>query len=170
MRRNIAMAVGLLVAGLGACAYLNRGEISVELMRRAAAGSIFGDTISMLPDGLHVGFCGTGSPFPSPIRSGPCTAIIAGSRLFIVDAGRGAASVIARMGLDTARIEAVLMTHYHSDHVDGLGQLGETYWLAGSAKEPLLVIGPTGVDRVVDGFNEAHALNDGGEPTQRNLL
>lgn len=157
--RAIAAVVGISLAVLGGCVYLNRGEISVALMRRAAAGSIFGDTIGELPDGLHVGFCGTGSPFPSPTRSGPCTAIVAGSRLFIVDAGRGAASVIARMGLQSGRIRAVLITHYHADHIDGLGQLGETFWLAGSAKEPLVVIGPPGVERVVAGFNEAHALN-----------
>jgi ribonuclease Z len=139
-----------LVAGAAGAAFINRGAIGVALMRRTAA---------RLPDGLHVGLCGTGSPFPSTTRSGPCTAVIAGDRLFIVDAGRGAASVIVRMGLQTARISAVLMTHYHADHVDGLGQLAETHWLAGSAKTPLRVIGPVGLEQVVDGFNDAYGLN-----------
>ena len=152
----IVLAVIAPVAG-GACAY--RGTIGVALMRRKAAGTIFNDTIAALPDGLHVGLCGTGSPFPSPTRSGPCTAVIAGKRLDIVDAGRGAASVVARMGLQTSRIGAVLLTHYHADHVDGLGQLAEMYWLAGGAKAPLLVMGPAGVERVVDGFNNVYALN-----------
>jgi len=152
----IALVVIPLVAG---GAFVSRGSIGVALMRRTAARSIFNDTIAALPDGLHVGLCGTGSPFPSPTRSGPCTAVVAGGRLYIVDAGRGAASIIARMGLQTTRIAVVFLTHYHSDHVDGLGQLGETYWLAGAARKPLLVIGPTGVERVVNGFNEAHALN-----------
>lgn len=159
MRRRTAILLGSLVLGIAAAVYLYRGEISVALMRRVAANSIFSDTISTLPDGLHVGFCGTGSPFPSPTRSGPCTAIIAGPQLFIVDAGRGSADIIARMGLQSGRIEAVLLTHFHSDHIDGLGQLGELHWLAGSANAPLVVIGPTGVDRVVNGFNEVHAQN-----------
>ena len=124
-------------------------------MRRKAASTIFNDTIAALPDGLHVGLCGTWSPFPSPTRSGPCTAVIAGKRLYIVDVGRGAASVLARMGLQTARISAVLLTHYHADHVDGLGQLAETYWLAGAAKAPLVVMGPPGIERVVSGVNDA---------------
>jgi len=153
------MVLGVSALALAGAAYLSRGEISVVLMRRVAADSIFRDTISTLPDGLHVGFCGTGSPFPSPSRSGPCTAIVAGHRLFIVDAGRGSADIIARMGLQSGRIEAVLLTHFHSDHIDGLGQLGELHWLAGSANTPLLVIGPTGVERVVNGFNEVHAQN-----------
>src|SRR5262249_62333318 len=131
MKRNVTLGVGFLVLGLAGAAYLYRGEISVALMRSVAANSIFSDTIRTLPDGLHVGFCGTGSPFPSPTRSGPCTAIIAGSRLFIVDAGRGSADVIARMGLQSGRIEAVLLTHFHFDHIDRLGQLGGLHWLAG---------------------------------------
>lgn len=159
MKRPVKIALGFLGLGVAGCLYLSRGEIAVAMMRRGAVNSIFRDTVKTLPDGLHVGFCGTGSPFPSPTRSGPCAAIIAGPRLFVVDAGRGAASIIARMGLPSERIAAVLLTHFHADHIDGLGQLGETHWLAGSAKEPLLVIGPTGVDRVVNGFNEAHALN-----------
>ena len=155
-RTLIVLAVMVSIAG-GAFAW--RGAIGVALMRRMAARTIFNDTIATLPDGLHVGLCGTGSPFPSPTRSGPCTAVVAGKRLYIVDAGRGAASVVARMGLQTTRIGAVLLTHYHADHIDGLGQLAETYWLAGGAKTPLVVIGPVGVERVVNGFNDAYALN-----------
>ncbi len=159
MRRATKLALGVVILVAGGCLYVNRGGIAVALMRRAAVNSILRDSVTNLPDGLHVGFCGTGSPFPSPTRSGPCTAIIAGPRLFVVDAGRGAASILARMGLPSERIAAVLLTHFHSDHIDGLGQLSEMYWLAGGAKKPLLVIGPTGVERVVDGFNESYALN-----------
>src|SRR5262245_22696459 len=150
-------AIGALATGLvlvGAC-----DTIAMSVMRKKARNSIFRDTVATLPDGLHAGFCGTGSPFPSPTRAGPCTAIVAGHRLFIVDVGRGAPDVMARMGLSAGRIEAVLLTHFHADHIDGLGQLGEQHWVAWSAKSPLVVMGPTGVDRVVNGFNEAHALN-----------
>jgi ribonuclease Z len=159
MKRRIAAALALLVIAIAGIVWLNRGAIGIILFRRAVANSIFRDTIATLPNGLHAGFCGTGSPFPSLTRSGPCLAVVAGERLFIVDAGRGAADMIARMGLQSGRIEAVLMTHYHSDHIDGLGQLGELHWLAGGAQTPLVVIGPTGVERVVAGFNEVHALN-----------
>jgi len=113
MRRRIAAALALLVIAIAGIVLLNRGAIGIILFRRAVANSIFRDTIATLPNGLHAGFCGTGSPFPSLTRSGPCLAVVAGERLFIVDAGRGAADMIARMGLQSGRIEAVLMTHYH---------------------------------------------------------
>jgi ribonuclease Z len=159
MKRRVAVVTVALVLALGSVAYLNRGEIALAVMRKTVTNTIFRDTIETLPDGLHAGFCGTGSPFPSLDRSGPCLAIIAGQRLFVVDAGRGATDIIARMGLQSGRIEAVLLTHFHSDHIDGLGQLGELHWLAGGAQAPLVVIGPPGVERVVNGFNEVHALN-----------
>ena len=41
--------------------------------------------------GLHVGVCGAGSPFPDDKRAGPCTVVVAGKRLFVFDAGSGAA-------------------------------------------------------------------------------
>lgn len=159
MKRRKTILLGVLVLGLAGFLYWNRGEISIALMRRVAARTIFSDTISALPDGLHAGFCGTGSPYPDPTRAGPCTAIIAGRRLYIVDSGRGSSDIVARMGLRSGRTEAVLLTHFHSDHIDGLAQLAEQHWVAWAAKTPLLVIGPAGVERVVNGFNEAHALN-----------
>ena len=158
MKRVVTVSIALLSV-LGIALYLSRGEISLALMRRVAARTIFSDTIATLPDGLHVALCGTGSPYPDPTRAGPCTAIIAGQRLFVVDSGRGSADVVARMGLQSGRIEAVLLTHFHSDHIDGLAQLAEQHWVAWQAKTPLLVIGPPGVERVVGGLNEAYALN-----------
>src|ERR1700687_380431 len=131
MKRGMPILLSSVVLGLAGTVYVYRGEIGVALMRRVAAKSIFSDTVSTLPDGLHVGFWGTGSPFPSPTRSGPCSAIIAVPRLFIVDAGRGSADIIARMGLQSGRIEAVLLTHFHPDHIDGLGQVGEVAWASG---------------------------------------
>jgi len=154
----LATLIVALVAGAGVV-YLNREHIGAAVLREAARGSIFRDTIAALPDGLHVAFCGTGSPFPSPSRSGPCTAVIAGKRLFVVDAGRGAADILVRMGLQAARLDAVFLTHFHSDHIDGLGQLAEHHWLAGSARSPLKVWGTNGVERVANGFNEAYAMN-----------
>ena len=40
-------------------------------------------------DGLKVFLCGTSSPLPAPGRAQACVAILAGDRLFVVDAGAG---------------------------------------------------------------------------------
>ncbi len=155
----LALAGGC--ALLGGLAYLWRGDIAVAVMRRTIAKSFATDAIAGLPDGLHVGLCGAGSPFPDALRSGPCIAVVAGRRLFVVDAGDGAARNLQRMALTTGRVEAVLLTHFHSDHIDGLGALMLQRWVGGFNATPLPVHGPQGVDAVVAGFNAAYAMDRG---------
>ena len=59
------------------------------------------------------------------------------------------------------RVEAVLITHAHSDHIDGLGELGVLRWARGNHSTPLLVFGPPVVADVVAGFNLAYAADAG---------
>ncbi|MGL4314641.1 MAG: MBL fold metallo-hydrolase, partial [Sphingomonas sp.] len=119
------------------------------------------DATAGLGDGLHVFLCGTGSPLPDPTRAGPCTAIIAGKHIFIVDAGDGAARTLLLAGLPIGHVDRLFLTHFHSDHIDGLGALMLLRWTGGSATAPLPVSGPPGVEQVVAGFNAAYALDSG---------
>jgi ribonuclease Z len=117
--------LGLLVVAVvgGGAVYAFRAEIALAVMKRTVEANFAGDPLSALPDGLHVALCGAGSPMPDMTRSGPCVAIVAGKRLIIIDAGNGAARMLARMRLPPAQIERIFLTHFHSDHIDGLGEL-----------------------------------------------
>ncbi|MBA4095076.1 MAG: MBL fold metallo-hydrolase, partial [Candidatus Accumulibacter sp.] len=160
MRRGAAIVIaGCAALGIGAAAL--QPQIGQAIMTSAFAARAGIDVTQDLPDGLHVALCGTGAPLPDPSRAGPCTAILAGSQLFVVDAGDGAARNIALMGLPTARVEAVFLTHLHSDHVDGLGPVMLMRWTGAAATRPLAIHGPPGVDRVVAGFRAAYALDAG---------
>jgi ribonuclease Z len=110
------------------------------------------------PDALRVLLCGTSSPLPHPTRAKSCVAVFAADRFWVVDVGPGSANRLSMLGVDGARIGAVLLTHFHSDHI---GDLGELNMLTGAAGRvlPLHVYGPPGIDRVVGGFNEAYALD-----------
>ena len=94
-------------------------------------------------------------------RSGPCLAVIAGKQLLVVDAGTGGARNLQRMGIPTGQIAAVLLTHFHSDHIDGLGELAMVRWVGDANTTPLPVLGPPGVEQVVTGFNQAYQLDAG---------
>lgn len=147
------------VAALAAAAYLASAPLSLALVERGLAARLAADPAAELPDGLHVGLCGAGSPFPDDKRLGPCTLVLAGKRLFVFDAGSGSVRNIAKMGFDAGRIEAVFLTHFHSDHIDGLGELMMQRWVAQSNTAALPVHGPAGVDTVLAGFMQAYALD-----------
>jgi ribonuclease Z len=153
----ICLAVGaaLVAGGL----YVMRGQIAIAFFRQAVARGMALDTVDTVPDGLSAAFCGTGSPLPDRQRAGPCLAIIAGHRLFVFDAGDGSAETLSLMGLSPAHVEAVFLTHFHSDHIDGLGNLALQHWGQGAATTPLPLYGGEGVERVAAGFNEAYALD-----------
>ncbi|MGL5837501.1 MAG: MBL fold metallo-hydrolase [Sphingorhabdus sp.] len=152
------------VAGLLLIAFLavksQQSAIGFFLFDRAVGDRAGRDNTADLPDGLHVALCGTGSPLPSPSRAGPCNIVIAGKQMFVVDVGEGGGRNVALMGLPVGRIEAIFLTHFHSDHIDGIGPLMLTRWTAGTNKAPLPIYGPTGVERVVAGFNAAYATDN----------
>ena len=98
---------------------------------------------------------------PDPTRAGPCTVVLAGKRLFVVDAGAGGTKNLSLMNLPPAQVSAVFLTHFHSDHIDGLGELMLQHWAGGANASPLPIYGPTGVDEVVAGFQSAYRLDSG---------
>src|SRR3546814_16280402 len=77
--------------------------------------------------------------------------------MFVVDAGEGGARNISLMGLPNPRIRALFLTHYHSDHIDGLGPMMLMRWVASGHSSPLPVHGPEGVEAVIPGFHAAYA-------------
>ena len=69
---------------------------------------------------------GTGTPAPTPDRSGPATAIVVNDTAYLVDFGPGVvrrANAAAREhsipGLQITRLRVAFATHLHSDHTVG---------------------------------------------------
>jgi ribonuclease Z len=160
MRRLLLFGAGGLIALL-VVAFLARGPLATSVMGLLASRVVGADPIGALPDGLTVTLCGAGSPLPDPRRSGPCVGIVAGGTLFVVDAGAAAARNMQRMGLPPDRTAAVFLTHFHSDHIDGLGELSVLRWAGGSHARPLPLYGPPGVETVAAGFAQAYRLDSG---------
>jgi ribonuclease Z len=153
MKKSVVVAVVVVVAAI---VYTQRATIAMRIAERGAERAMSADTIAAMADGLHVALCGAGGPLPDPKRSGACVAVVAGQQLFVVDAGTNGLRNLLRMRYPVGRIEAVLLTHFHSDHIDGLGEMATIRWVNGNNKQPLPVIGPQGVQEVVNGFNIAY--------------
>lgn len=160
MRRRWTIGVLAAVVALSAFAWWQRGAIALRLVAigvdRLTAQE---DPVAVLPDGLHVFVCGAGSPLTDARHGGPCTVMIVGKKMFLFDAGSGSAARLLRMGLNPAHIDAVFLTHFHSDHIDGIGELAMQRWIGAAATQPLAVYGPKGVTQVVEGFKAAYSLD-----------
>ena len=159
MKKSVLLVA--VIALIGVLAYSQRASIAARLMARGLEARMGADVISDLGDGLHLALCGAGGPLPAPRASGPCVAVIAGKRLFVVDAGTDGLRNLSRMGYQPGNIEAVFLTHFHSDHVDGLGEMATIRWVGAANTRPLQVYGPEGVQEVVEGFNKAYQLDTG---------
>jgi ribonuclease Z len=98
---------------------------------------------------------GTGTPVPDPSAWGPASAVVAGGRLFVVDAGSGVSRRLAAAGFSRVKqIEAAFLTHLHSDHTLGYPDLIFTTWIMGR-RQPLAVYGPPGLRRMTDALLDA---------------
>ncbi|MEI7537003.1 MAG: hypothetical protein WCJ76_07310, partial [Comamonadaceae bacterium] len=83
--KRILLIVSAVIAVFAGAAYLMRAPLSVALASRVVASRLATDAVAELPDGLHVGLCGAGSPMPDDRRMGACTLVVAGKRLFVFD-------------------------------------------------------------------------------------
>lgn len=154
-----AIALGVVLLALLAARQVFAVQIGEAVFRRAIAENVGQDPSASLPDGLHLYLCGSGSPLPDPARAGPCIGVLAGDRAFLFDVGGGSIRRLTRMGFPTGRTEKLYLSHLHSDHFDGLGELMVGAWVGGSRSTPLPVAGPPGVAEITDGFNAAYRID-----------
>jgi ribonuclease Z len=148
--------VGLLVFIVGLGVYSQRGDIFLSLVPSGIQANMQSNKIEQLGDGLHIALCGAGGPMPSVRRSAPCVAVVAAGKLFLVDTGSNSIRNLSFMGYGSGLISGVFLTHFHSDHIDGLGEVATIRWAGGSHSTPLAVYGPEGVEAIVNGFNQAY--------------
>ena len=111
-------------------------------------------------DDFTVTLLGTGTPPPLMNRFGPATLVEVGGRMFLFDAGRGATQRMWQLRKPFGKLEALILTHLHSDHVVGVPDIWLTGWLRGPYGRrdvPLLVMGPEGTENLMRNLQEAYA-------------
>jgi ribonuclease Z len=84
----------------------------------------------------------------------PCLAVVAAGRMFVVDAGSGAASALSQRNIPMNRLDAVLLT---SAGLNQTADLDELFGAASRHRDDALlpVYGPADTQRMVDGLNQA---------------
>ena len=98
---------------------------------------------------MLVTLLGTGCPQVDAHRFGPASLVHSGGLSFLVDCGSGVTQRLVAADSSGAALDAVLLTHLHSDHVVDLYQLIVSSWHQGRDR-PQRIFGPPGTRRFAE--------------------
>jgi len=98
---------------------------------------------------VDVTLLGTGGMYPLPDRALTSLYIRFDGRAVLIDCGEGTQIQMRKFGLRFKPIEAILITHFHADHMAGLPGLLLTLGNEGRT-EPLTMYGPVGLEKTVN--------------------
>lgn len=107
---------------------------------------------------------GTGVPHLAPGRAGPGVLVRHASTALQFDAGRATALRLCEAGIQPQDLDALFVTHHHSDHLTGLVDLVFARWLQSLlGHEPLTIVAPTGpstryLERMLDPYEDDIAI------------
>lgn len=87
----------------------------------------------MTPDEIEIVLTGTGTPIPVPDRAGPGVFVRTPDALLQIDAGRSTVLRLIEAGVAPDQIDALFLTHHHSDHTTDVGDLLVSAWLVESS-------------------------------------
>ncbi|SRR6266540_406172 len=93
---------------------------------------------------VTVQFVGSGDAFGSGGRFQACISVRSPSAHVLLDCGATSLVALARLGLEPASIDAVIVSHLHGDHFGGIPFLVLDQQFA-RRERPLLVAGPPGI-------------------------
>ena len=151
---GVALIVALLAVGL-----LNVPWFQDRLLEQGAKIGMSAPPAET-DDALRVFVCGSSSPLPAPGRAQACIAIVTPEHFYLIDSGAGSTTNLMASRLPLQRLDGLLLTHFHSDHIAEIYEVNLNSWVQGRP-QPLVVMGPAGVDEVVSGINATYAMDVG---------
>lgn len=132
---------------------------SLFVIASLGQSKVIQDTLNVTDPVIKVTLLGTGSPQPIMDRFGPSILVQAGGQSLLFDAGRGCLQRLRQINLAYDKLNALFLTHLHSDHIVGLPDLWLTGWLLSGRKEPLEVFGPEGTADMIGYLQKAFVFD-----------
>jgi ribonuclease BN (tRNA processing enzyme) len=112
---------------------------------------------------MKVTILGSGTVVPDGARNSAGYFVEAASVRMMMDCGAGTVHALARYGLGWEAMTHVFISHFHADHVGELASLMFAFkWgMKTTRSEPLTLLGPSGLDRLLGRLDEALGLRLG---------
>jgi ribonuclease BN (tRNA processing enzyme) len=97
---------------------------------------------------------GSGTAVPDGVRNSAGYFVESGDVRLMMDCGAGTVHALARYGCDWERMTHLYISHFHIDHIGELASLffAFRHGMRSERKEPLTIIGPRGLDNIMDGL------------------
>ena len=99
---------------------------------------------------FEIVFLGTSASAPSVQRGLTSQVVLRGEHRFLIDAGEGTQRQILKSGLGFKRLDKILITHGHLDHILGLGGLISTFVRWEAMDKILIAGGNSALERIKD--------------------
>jgi len=99
---------------------------------------------------FEIVFLGTSASAPSVHRGLTSQVVLRGEHRFLIDAGEGTQRQLLSSGLGFKRLNRILITHGHLDHILGLGGLISTFVRWEAMDKILIAGGKSALDRIKD--------------------
>ncbi len=153
----------MLISAVVLIAFAGRLALKVPIIqdaaikRGAAAMAFNAANTKEESDSLRVYVCGSASPLGMG-QAQACIAIVTPDHFYLVDSGAGSTENINLLRLPTGRLQGLLLTHFHSDHIAEIYEVNLGSWV-NARPEPLIVYGPYGVQEVVKAVNEGYRMD-----------
>ena len=155
MKKALIVLVSLLVlVGIGR-ALLKLPAVQDTLLERGTAAIAKRGALPLAEsESLRVYVCGSASPLGMG-QAQACIAVITPEHFYLIDSGAGSTDNISRLGLPMSRLQGLLLTHFHSDHIAEIYEVNLASWIQ-ARPQPLTIYGPQGVDEVTNAVNAAY--------------
>jgi ribonuclease Z len=147
----ILLILTLLAIFVAIFAYINQEKLIERFIENQAGNASFHNELLEDKESITLITVGTGAPLPSD-RAQSCNVIIVNGKFFVFDLGEGSLEKLEDLRLPIDKVNAVFISHWHSDHFIDLPGLINRSWQLGRVND-LYVYGPKGVNRVVSAID-----------------
>lgn len=155
MKKMLVALLGLLLVIVAGRALLKVPAVQDSLLKRGtAAVAKRGSAPFPESNSLRVYVCGSASPLGMG-QAQACIAVVTPEHFYLIDSGAGSTDNINRLGLPMNRLQGLLLTHFHSDHIAEIYEVNLGSWVQ-ARPQPLTVYGPQGVDEVTNAVNAGY--------------